>query len=50
MEVKKEMLRWNKVQLSLLGRISVIKVNVLSRMLFFSQTTPVLTTNVPFKQ
>lgn len=47
-EVKKDRLRWEKLQLSLLGRISVI--NVLLRMLLLFQTLPIPMTDVTFKQ
>lgn len=42
------MSRWDKLLLSLLGRISVIKTNVLLRILFLFQT--IIETSVPFKQ
>lgn len=46
---KKDMLKWEKLQLSLLKRISVIKMNVLIRMLFLFQTTSILITDVPME-
>lgn len=35
-QVEKDLIKWNKLKLSLLGRISVIKMNVLPIILFFS--------------
>ena len=49
-DVKKDLLRWEKLQLSMMGQISVIKMNVLPRMLFLFQTILILTTDLPFKQ
>lgn len=49
-DFKQDLLRWDKLQLSLLDRISVIKMNVLSRMLFLFQTVLILTTGAPFKE
>lgn len=47
--IKKDSLRWDKLQLSLLDRISVMKMNVLPKMFLF-QMLSVLMINVPFKQ
>ncbi|XP_061495705.1 calcyphosin-2 isoform X3 [Rhineura floridana] len=49
-EIKKDLLKWDKLQLSLMGRISVIKMNVLPRMMFLFQTIPVISSDLPFKQ
>jgi len=49
-EIKKDLLRWEKLQLSLFGRISVVKMIVLLRIIFLFQTIPVLKNNAPFKQ
>lgn len=49
-EIKKYFARWEKLKLSLMGRISVIKMNVLSKMLFLSQTIPILVSDSPFQQ
>ena len=49
-EVKKDLARWKNLNLSLLGRISVIKMNVLPRMLFLFQTIPIITADAIFKQ
>lgn len=49
-EINKNILTLENLQLSLLGRISVIKMNILPRMMFLFQIIPILTTHVPFKQ
>lgn len=49
-DTKKDILRWEKLQLSLWEKISVIKMNVLPRMLFLFQAKCILTTEIPFKQ
>lgn len=41
-EVKKDLGKWGKFQLSLLGKISAIQMNILPRMLFLFQTVPIL--------
>lgn len=46
----KDLLRWDRLQLTLLGSISVIKMNVLPKTLFLFQTIPILITDTPFKQ
>lgn len=38
----KDLLKWNHQKLSLLGRISVIKMNVLPRILYFFRTLPII--------
>uniref|UniRef100_A0A2D4I394 Reverse transcriptase domain-containing protein n=1 Tax=Micrurus lemniscatus lemniscatus TaxID=129467 RepID=A0A2D4I394_MICLE len=47
-DIKKDLLRWDKLQLSLLSRMSVIKMNVLWNMLLF-WILPILATDIPFK-
>nr|GEZ82414.1 hypothetical protein [Tanacetum cinerariifolium] len=49
-EIKKDLLRWERLKLSLLGRISVIKMNVLPKMMFLFQTIPVIISDAPFKE
>uniref|UniRef100_A0A8D0KPQ6 Reverse transcriptase n=1 Tax=Salvator merianae TaxID=96440 RepID=A0A8D0KPQ6_SALMN len=39
-QIKQDLERWSKLKLSLLGRISVLKMNVLPRMMFFFQSIP----------
>lgn len=41
-EIKKDLDTWSRLKLSFLGRISVIKMNILPRMLFLFQTIPVI--------
>lgn len=47
--VKKDLARWEKLQLSLLGKISVIQMNVLPKLLFLFQTIPILHSFKPLK-
>ena len=49
-DVKMDLERWGKMQLSLLGRISTIKMNVLPKMLFLFQTIPIISNMGCFKQ
>lgn len=44
------MLGWEKLQLLLLGGISMIKINVLPRMMFWFQRISISATDVLFKQ
>lgn len=46
-EIKKDLERWGNLRLSLLGRISVIQMNILPKMLFLFQTIPILHTLKP---
>lgn len=41
-EIKKDTDIWSRLKLSLLGRISVIKMNILPRLLFLFQAIPVV--------
>lgn len=41
-DVKKDLLKWNKLKLSLLGRIATIKMNILPRILYLFQTIPII--------
>uniref|UniRef100_A0A670II65 Reverse transcriptase domain-containing protein n=1 Tax=Podarcis muralis TaxID=64176 RepID=A0A670II65_PODMU len=40
--IKKDMEIWGRMKLSFLGRIAVVKMNILPRMLFLFQTIPIL--------
>lgn len=40
--IKVDLNRWERLDFSLMGRILVIKMNVLTRMLFLVQTIPIL--------
>lgn len=46
--VKEDMRRWLPLSLSLLGRINVVKMNVLPRLLFLFTTLPILLPEVFF--
>lgn len=41
-EIKKDMPKWEKLQLSLLERMSVKEMNVLPRIMFLFQAKPIL--------
>lgn len=41
--IKKDLIKWGKLLLSLLGIFSVIQINVVSKMLFLFQILPILT-------
>ena len=48
-DIKKDLDKWRNLPLSLLGRISVIKMNVLPRMLFLFQAIPIISSEKPFR-
>lgn len=41
-KIKEDMINWNKQNLSLLGRIASVKMNVLPRMLYLFQMIPII--------
>lgn len=41
-KIREDMIRWNNQKLSLIGRIAVIKMNVLPRMSYLFQTIPIV--------
>lgn len=47
-KIKQDLLKWNKLNLSLLGRIAVLKMNVLPRISFLFQMIPVVKGNKHF--
>lgn len=49
-EIKSDLEKWNQQYLSLLGRISLIKMNVLPRILFLFQTLPIAIKGDHFKK
>lgn len=48
-KVKTDLIRWNKMQLSLLGRIATVKMNILPQMLYLFQTIPIVNKKEHFK-
>uniref|UniRef100_A0A8C6Y0H4 Uncharacterized protein n=1 Tax=Naja naja TaxID=35670 RepID=A0A8C6Y0H4_NAJNA len=42
-QIKKDLEIWSKMQISLLGRIATIKMNILPKVLYLFQTIPILT-------
>uniref|UniRef100_A0A803SLD7 Reverse transcriptase domain-containing protein n=1 Tax=Anolis carolinensis TaxID=28377 RepID=A0A803SLD7_ANOCA len=49
-EIKRQLENWKNLKLSLLGRISVIKMNILPKMLYLFQNLPVLRNMSIFKK
>uniref|UniRef100_A0A8D0E7E3 ribonuclease H n=1 Tax=Salvator merianae TaxID=96440 RepID=A0A8D0E7E3_SALMN len=49
-QVKQDLERWSKLKLSLLGRISVLKMNVLPRVMFLFQSIPIIIKDEVFKK
>lgn len=41
-EIQRHLKRWNNLNLSLLGRIASIKINILPRFMFLFQSIPVI--------
>lgn len=48
-KIKKDMVRWNSLNLSFLGRIAVIKMNVLPKILYLLQIVPIIKKKEQFK-
>ncbi|XP_042308406.1 ubiquitin-like-conjugating enzyme ATG10 isoform X1 [Sceloporus undulatus] len=48
-EIKKDLIKWNKLNISLLGRIATIKMNILPRMLYLFQTLPIIVSRKIFR-
>lgn len=40
-EVQEDLIKWEKIHLSLIGKITLIKMNILPRVLFLFQTIPI---------
>uniref|UniRef100_A0A8C6VPD0 Immunoglobulin V-set domain-containing protein n=1 Tax=Naja naja TaxID=35670 RepID=A0A8C6VPD0_NAJNA len=49
-QIKKDLDNWNKMQISFLGRIATIKMNILPKVLYLFQTIPILTNNFFFTE
>uniref|UniRef100_A0A8D0KLK4 Reverse transcriptase domain-containing protein n=1 Tax=Salvator merianae TaxID=96440 RepID=A0A8D0KLK4_SALMN len=49
-QVKQDLEIWSKLKLSLLGRISVLKMNVLPRVMFLFQSIPIIIKDEVFKK
>lgn len=47
--VDKDMMNWNKLQLSLIGSISLVKMNLLPRLMFLMQNIPIIRNNKVFE-
>uniref|UniRef100_A0A803T4B4 Reverse transcriptase domain-containing protein n=1 Tax=Anolis carolinensis TaxID=28377 RepID=A0A803T4B4_ANOCA len=47
-EIKEKMKRWSNLKLSLLGRIAVVKMNILPEVLYIFQTIPILRSRMIF--
>lgn len=48
-EIKNDLSKWNQQKLSLMGRISVIKMNILPQISYFFRTIPVVKKSEHFK-
>lgn len=49
-EIQKDLLKWNKLNLSILGRIASVKMATLPKLLFLFNNLPVMTKETPIKQ
>lgn len=49
-KIKEDLIKWNHQNLSLLGRVAVIKMNILPSILYFFQTIPIINKQQHFKK